>query len=328
MSESVITVRNLTKIYRVSLKGQGFLEGFKRIFKREYKDIVAVNNISFDINRGEIVGFLGPNGAGKTTTLKMLTGLIYPTSGYVDVLGFKPFERKKEFLKKITLVMGQKQQLIWDLPPMDTFEINAAIYDIPDKEFKKRVYELSEMLSITHILRQPVRKLSLGERMKAELVAALIHSPEILFLDEPTIGLDVNAQVSIREFLKEYNSKYKATIILTSHYMADIEELCDRVIVIHKGSLIFDGELYDLLEKVAPYKEIHVELKRPVDIEVLRSVGEVADIDGLEVKFITNRENIYESIQRILRTLPVEDFSITDPPIENVISKVFLNPEV
>lgn len=328
MSKTVIEAKNLTKVYRVSIKEGGFLESLKRIFKRDYRDIVAVNGISFSISEGEIVGFLGPNGAGKTTTLKMLTGLIYPTSGYIDVLGFKPFERKKEFLKSITLVMGQKQQLIWDLPPMDTFEINAAIYDIPKDVFKRRVYELSEMLSITHILNQPVRKLSLGERMKAELVAALIHSPKILFLDEPTIGLDVNAQVSIREFLREYNERFKATIILTSHYMADIEALCDRVMVIHRGNLIFDGDLYDLLERVDPHKEITVELKRHVPLEELKKLGEIREIEGLEVKFIVNRDEVFKKIGEIIMNLPVSDLSITDPPIENVISKVFLNPDV
>jgi ABC-2 type transport system ATP-binding protein len=245
----------------------------------------------------------------------MLTGLIYPTSGRVEVLGFKPYERKKEFLKSITLVMGQKQQLIWDLPPMDTFRINAEIYEIPKDVFKRRVYELAEMLAITHILHHPVRKLSLGERMKAELVASLIHFPRILFLDEPTIGLDVSAQISIRQFLKDYNEKYKATIILTSHYMEDIEVLCDRVILIHKGKIIFDGDLYGIVDKIAPYKEITVKLKGNLDIEAIRKFGE-------------NREEVFEKINEILRSFPVEDFSVTDPPLEEVISRVFSGSEI
>ncbi|MCC6011849.1 ABC transporter ATP-binding protein [Candidatus Caldipriscus sp.] len=324
----VISVENLTKIYRVPVKGEGFWEGILRIFRRKYRDIVAVDGITFSVEEGEILGFLGPNGAGKTTTLKMLTGLIYPTSGRVEVLGFKPYERKKEFLKSITLVMGQKQQLIWDLPPMDTFRINAEIYEIPKDVFKRRVYELAEMLAITHILHQPVRKLSLGERMKAELVASLIHFPKILFLDEPTIGLDVSAQISIRQFLKDYNEKYKATIILTSHYMEDIEVLCDRVILIHKGKMIFDGDLYDIVDKIAPYKEITVKLKGTLDIEAMRKFGEIREVEGTEVRIIVNREEVFEKINEILRNFPVEDFSVTDPPLEEVISRVFSGSEI
>jgi len=324
----VISVENLTKIYRVPIKGEGFWEGILRIFRRKYRDIVAVDGISFSVDEGEILGFLGPNGAGKTTTLKMLTGLIYPTSGRVEVLGFKPYERKKEFLKSITLVMGQKQQLIWDLPPMDTFRINAEIYEIPRDVFKRRVYELAEMLAITHILHQPVRKLSLGERMKAELVASLIHFPKILFLDEPTIGLDVSAQISIRQFLKDYNEKYKATIILTSHYMEDIEVLCDRVILIHKGKIIFDGDLYGIVDKIAPYKEITVKLKGNLDIEAMRKFGEIREVEGTEVRIIVNREEVFEKINEILRSFPVEDFSVTDPPLEEVISRVFSGSEI
>ncbi len=324
----VIRVENLTKVYRVPIKGEGFFEAIVRLFKRKYKDIVAVDGISFSVEEGEILGFLGPNGAGKTTTLKMLTGLIYPTSGYVEVLGFKPYERKKEFLKSIAMVMGQKQQLIWDLPPMDTFRINAEIYEIPREVFKRRVYELAEMLSITHNLYQPVRKLSLGERMKAELVASLIHFPKILFLDEPTIGLDVSAQISIRQFLKEYNERYKATIILTSHYMEDIEVLCDRVILIYKGKIIFDGDLYGIVDKIAPYKEITINLKGNLNLEEISKFGEIREVEGTEVKIIVNREEVFEKIGEILRRFPVEDFSVTDPPIEEVIARVFSKPEI
>jgi ABC-2 type transport system ATP-binding protein len=224
--------------------------------------------------------------------------------------------------------MGQKQQLIWDLPPMDTFRIDAEIYEIPKDVFKKRVYELAEMLAITHILHQPVRKLSLGERMKAELVASLIHFPKILFLDEPTIGLDVSAQISIRQFLKDYNEKYKATIILTSHYMEDIEVLCDRVILIHKGKIIFDGDLYGIVDKIAPYKEITVKLKGNLDIEAMRKFGEIREVEGMEVRIIVNREEVFEKINEILRSFPVEDFSVTDPPLEEVISRVFSGSEI
>ncbi|EHJ12981.1 ABC transporter ATP-binding protein, partial [Crocosphaera watsonii] len=240
---SVINVKNLSKTYKVSLKKPGFKGTIDHFFKRTYRDIVAVKDVSFTINSGEIVGFLGANGAGKTTTLKMLTGLIHPSNGKIKIVDRTPFKRHPTFLKKMSLVMGQKQQLLWDLPALDSLKINAAVYEIPDKIFQQRLQELSEMLSIKEQLNQPVRKLSLGQRMKAELLAALLHHPQVLFLDEPTLGLDVNSQAAIRSFLKEYNERYEATILLTSHYMADITALCERVLLIHEGQLIYDGNL-------------------------------------------------------------------------------------
>lgn len=246
---AIISARNLTKEYRIYKKEAGLAGAVKSFFKRTYETKTAVETVSFEIGEGELIGFIGPNGAGKTTTLKMLSGLLYPTSGSVTVLGHTPFDRKPAFLKQISLVMGQKNQLWWDLPPMDTFLLNKEIYEIPDREFKQRVEELSVLLDVKDILHVQVRKLSLGQRMKCELMAALLHQPKILFLDEPTIGLDVVVQHKLRSFIKEYNKKYKATILLTSHYMRDVRQLCDRVIVIDFGRIIYDGSLDKLMEK-------------------------------------------------------------------------------
>ncbi len=269
------------------------------------------------------MGFLGPNGAGKTTTLKMLTGLIHPSKGTVKVGGFIPFNRQEAFLQKITLVMGQKQQLIWDLPALDSLRINAAVYNISDKEFQRRVGELTEMLALEGKLTQPVRKLSLGERMKAELLAALLHRPQVLFLDEPTLGLDVNAQVGVRNFLKEYNQLYRATILLTSHYMADITALCERVLLIHQGKLMYDGRLDGLLENFAPYREIYVELAQELPLEKLMSYGDVQMLEGRAVRFIVQQETMTRTVSQILADLEVIDLTVTEPPIEEVIGRVF-----
>ena len=270
-----------------------------------------------------ISSVLGKNGAGKTTTLKMLTGLIHPSSGRVRVAGHVPFRRQPDFLKKITLVMGQKQQLLWDLPALDSLRINAAVYDIPEKEFRYRVGELSEMLSLEGKLNQPVRKLSLGERMKAELLAALLHRPQVLFLDEPTLGLDVNAQVGVRDFLREYNQRYQATILLTSHYMADITALCQRVLLIHQGQLIYDGSLEGLLERYAPCREVQLELAHALPKEKLSPYGEIEAIEGREVRLLVRREELTRTVSRMLAELEVSDLTVTDPPVEDVIGRVF-----
>lgn len=246
---SIIEVKKLTKSFKIYKKEPGLGGALKSLFSRKYEDKTAVNDVSFSIEEGELIGFIGPNGAGKTTTLKMLSGLLYPSNGTVSVLGSKPFDRKKDFLKQISLVMGQKNQLWWDLPPMDTFLLNKEIYEISDADFKSRVEELSELLDVKQIMHVQVRKLSLGQRMKCELMAALLHRPKILFLDEPTIGLDVVVQQRVRHFIKDYNLKYKATILLTSHYMQDVKAMCSRVIVINHGAIIYDGVLDDLLTK-------------------------------------------------------------------------------
>ncbi|HEY9615449.1 MAG TPA: ATP-binding cassette domain-containing protein [Microcoleaceae cyanobacterium] len=319
---SAIVVENLSKVYPVAVKEPGLKGTLQHFFRRTYREVKAVQTISFEIEPGEVVGFLGANGAGKTTTLKMLTGLIHPSSGQVHVAGYTPFQRKPGFLQKITLVMGQKQQLIWDLPALDSLRINAAVYNIPDRQFQQQVGELTEMLALAGKLTQPVRKLSLGERMKAELLAALVHRPQVLFLDEPTLGLDVNAQVSVREFLREYNQRYGATILLTSHYMADITALCQRVLVIHEGQLIYDGSLEGLVDRFAPCREVRVELAQPYPAEKLALYAELEAIDRQMVSFLVPQEILTRTVAKILTELDVIDLAVTEPPIEEVIGRV------
>lgn len=319
----IIEAENLSKVYPVAIKEPGLQGTISHFFRRTYRAVDAVKQVSFQIEPGEVVGFLGANGAGKTTTLKMLTGLIHPSSGKIKVAGYTPFQRKAEFLQKITLVMGQKQQLLWDLPALDSLKINAAIYGISDKEYRMRVGELTEMLSLQDKLKQPVRKLSLGERMKAEFLAALLHRPQVLFLDEPTLGLDVNAQVGVRDFLREYNSKYGATILLTSHYMADITALCDRVIVIHQGQLVYDGSLDKLIDNFAPCREVKVELAQALPESKLLPYGEIKALEGQSVRFLVERDVLTRTVARILAELEVVDLTVTEPPVEEVIGRVF-----
>ncbi len=320
---SIVVVSDLSKVYPVAVKEPGLKGTLSHFFRRTYRSIEAVKQVSFEIQPGEVVGFLGANGAGKTTTLKMLTGLIHPSAGKVRVADHIPFRRKAAFLQQITLVMGQKQQLIWDLPALDSLKINAAIYGISDKDYRQRVGELTEMLSLQGKLNQAVRKLSLGERMKAELMAALLHRPQVLFLDEPTLGLDVNAQVGVREFLREYNQRYGATILLTSHYMADITALCQRVLVIHKGQLIYDGGLDDLIDNFAPYREVQVELAHPMSEPELSLYGEIEAMESQSVRFCVKREALTRTVAKILAELEVVDLSVTDPPVEEIIGRVF-----
>ncbi|MDF5723567.1 MAG: ATP-binding cassette domain-containing protein [Rhizonema sp. PD37] len=320
---AIILAENLSKFYPVAVKEPGIVGTVSHFFRRQYREIKAVQDISFEIEPGEVVGFLGPNGAGKTTTLKMLTGLVHPSQGQVRVAGSVPFRRQEAFLQKITLVMGQKQQLIWDLPAIDSLKINAAVYNISDREFQQRVGELTEMLSLSGKLTQAVRKLSLGERMKAELLAALLHRPQVLFLDEPTLGLDVNAQVGVRDFLREYNQRYQATVLLTSHYMADITALCQRVLLIHQGQLIYDGGLDKLLDQFAPYREVYLELAQPVPREKLMFYGDLRHIDGRSVCFMVQREDLTRTVARILADLEVIDLTVTEAPVEEVIGRVF-----
>jgi len=296
----------------------------RALVKRTYTPFLAVKDISFTIETGELVGFIGPNGAGKTTTLKMLSGLIYPSSGSIDVLGFSPFERKPEFLKSISLVMGQKNQLWWDLPPMESFLLNKDIYGVPEVKFREVLDGLVELLDIKDILHVQVRNLSLGQRMKCELIAQLLHSPKILFLDEPTIGLDVIMQKKLREFIREYNSRYKATIILTSHYMDDVKELCKRVIVIDHGMILFDGKLEDVIRKYSRNKLISLVLNEPVPAErFAQGLGRIISHEGLEVKIEVAREHSNEVASRILRDFQVADLNIEEPPIEEIIRTLF-----
>ncbi|NJR37514.1 MAG: ATP-binding cassette domain-containing protein [Leptolyngbyaceae cyanobacterium CSU_1_4] len=319
----IINVENLSKVYPVAVKEPGLQGTIAHFFKRTYTAIAAVKSVSFAIEPGEVVGFLGANGAGKTTTLKMLTGLIHPSEGRLDVAGYNPFQRETGFLRKITLVMGQKQQLIWDLPALDSLRINAAVYNISDQAFRQRVGELSEMLTLSDKLTQPVRKLSLGERMKAELLAALLHQPQVLFLDEPTLGLDVNAQVSVREFLKDYNERYGATVLLTSHYMADITALCQRVLVIYQGQMIYDGSLDGLLEKFSPARAVTVELADVKTLSELQVYGELSEVAGRVAHFIVPQEKLTHTLSRILAELDVVDLTVAEPPIEEIIGQIF-----
>lgn len=318
-----IVVQDLSKVYPVAVKEPGLQGTLRHFWQRTYRNVKAVQNVSFDIAAGEVVGFLGANGAGKTTTLKMLAGLIHPSSGQVRVASHVPFRRQAAFLRKITLVMGQKQQLLWDLPAMDSLRINAAVYNISEREFRLRVGELTQMLTLEGKLTQPVRKLSLGERMKAELLAALLHRPQVLFLDEPTLGLDVNAQASVRDFLRDYNQRYQATVLLTSHYMADITALCRRVLLIHTGQLVYDGSLEGLLERFAPYREVKVDFAQEYPQEVLSNYGEIESVTGQMVSFLVRREKLTKTVTRLLTELEVADLTVTDPPIEQVVGQVF-----
>ncbi|MFM7470762.1 MAG: ATP-binding cassette domain-containing protein [Nodosilinea sp.] len=320
---SLIYVDQLTKRYQVALKASGLGGTVKHFFNRQYRSVEAVREVSFRINQGEVVGFLGPNGAGKTTTLKMLTGLVRPSAGIARVGDYNPFQRQPGFLQTITLVMGQKQQLLWDLPALDSLRINAAIYGLGDRDFRDRLGELTEMLDLQGKLTQPVRKLSLGERMKAEMMAALLHRPQVLFLDEPTLGLDVNAQVAVRNFLRDYNQRYRATILLTSHYMADITALCQRVLLIHQGQLIYDGSLEQLLGRFAPYRQVKVELTSMADAQQLAPYGELETLEGCTASLIVRRDQLTQVVGRLLADFNVQDLTVTDPPVEEVIGRVF-----
>lgn len=320
---AIVDAQGLGKTYRVADKQPGLAGTLRHFVQRRERSIQAVQGVSFSIEPGEFVGFLGANGAGKTTTLKMLTGLIHPSQGTVAVAGFEPRRRQSAFLGQITLVMGQKQQLIWDLPPLDSLRVNAAIYGIEPAESRRRIAELAEMLELGDELRRPVRKLSLGQRMKAELLAALLHRPAVLFLDEPTLGLDVNAQARVRSFLADYNRRFGATVLLTSHYMADITALCPRVLLIHEGQLFYDGSLETLTQRLAPCREVRLELHQAMDAASFASYGEVEAIEGREVRLLIRRERLTEQVGRLLADLAVVDLSVGDPPIEDIIGRLF-----
>jgi ABC-2 type transport system ATP-binding protein len=321
MPAPAISATNLSKHYKVPVREAGLKAATKNLFKRTYNTVKAVDGISFYIDPGEVVGFLGPNGAGKTTTLKMLSGLLFPTAGKPSVLGFQPSRRQADFLRQITLVMGNRSQMSWDLPALDSFELQRAIYGIPRPEFIKTRDEFIELLEVKDLVRKPVRNLSLGERMKMEIIVALLHRPKVLFLDEPTIGLDVTMQRRIRAFVEEYNRRTGATILLTSHYMADVEALCRRVIVIHNGKLLFDGDLSALLDRFSAYKTIGVTLAN--GLGNFSQYGEVLNQDAGHVTLRILREKTPEITARILAEQQVEDLTVEDPPIEDVIEKVF-----
>jgi ABC-2 type transport system ATP-binding protein len=317
-----IHVADLRKTFRVPVREAGLVAALRSLVRRESREVHAVEGISFDIGPGEVVGFLGPNGAGKTTSLKMLSGLLYPTTGEAIVLGHVPSKRERVFLRQITMVMGNRNQLQWDLPALDSFELIRAIYRLPPDDFRRTRDEFIELLDLGPLVNKPVRNLSLGERMKVEFAGALLHRPQVLFLDEPTLGLDVTMQKRIRSFVAEYNQRYGATVLLTSHYMADVQALCRRVIVIHHGRILFDGGLAELAARFNATKTIGVTLKDGT--ADLSTYGEVMDTDeDGRVLLRVSREDAPDVTTRLLRDLPVADLTIEDPPIEDVIEHVF-----
>src|SRR3954451_15589118 len=319
----MIEVERLRKWYRVHRRQPGLRAALRSLFHRAYEDVKAVEEVSFSIAAGERVGFLGPNGAGKTTTLKVLSGLLHPPEGRVSVAGFVPQRRERSFLSQITLVMGQKQQLLWDLPPSETFLLNRAIYDIPRAQYDETVAELTSLLDLGPLLGKPTRQLSLGERMKCELAVALLHRPRVLFLDEPTIGLDVSMQATVRAFVRAYNERFSATVLLTSHYMDDVAELCPRVLVIDHGRVIFDGALGELVKRIRPDKRVQLRLSRPVQRRDLEPLGTVVE-HGEETAILQVRhENLQLSVQRALAQLPLRDLSVEAPPLEEVMRELF-----
>jgi ABC-2 type transport system ATP-binding protein len=320
----IIEADGLTKTYRVFQKKEGVLGALRGLYKREYKEVQAVEDVSFSIEPGEMVAFLGPNGAGKTTTLKMLSGLIYPTSGTAQVLDFVPWERLDAFRRRFALVMGQKNQLWWDLPAADSFQLHREIYSIPEPEFKATLAELTELLGVEKLTRQAVRELSLGERMKMELIAALLHQPQLLLLDEPTIGLDVVAQVAIQKCLRDYHARRGVTMLLTSHYMRDVEALCRRVLVITHGRLVYDGPLAGLSDRFGNEKLVKLSFAEaaPDDAELAR-FGEVSRREGPSVDLKVDRIEVAAVLGSILDGYAVDDVVVQDPPLEQVIARVF-----
>jgi ABC-2 type transport system ATP-binding protein len=319
----IIEANQLTKVFKTYKKKPGFWGGLSGLFVREYEETAAASNASFKIEEGELVGFLGPNGAGKTTVLKMLSGLLYPTSGTASVLGFVPWQRKNDYRRQFALVMGQKNQLWWDLPAKESFELNREIYEIDHKVFDQKLGELTELLDVKDKLNVMVRELSLGERMKMELIAALLHSPKVLFLDEPTIGLDVISQKKVREFIREYNRNHRVTIILTSHYMADIEELCERVIIIDHGKIFFDGKLSEIVNRFASHKVLELFFEKEGLSDQMSQFGEVLEKTKESVKLKIQRNKVATVCRDVFAHYPVEDISIEEVPIEDIIRELF-----
>lgn len=320
-----IEVNGLTKAFRTYKKQPGFAGAVKGLFRRKYEQTIAVQNVSFKIEPGELVGFLGPNGAGKTTTLKMLSGLLYPTGGTARVLGHVPWERDDSYRRQFALLLGQKNQLWWDLPARESLELNAKIYGISDNALERTVAEMSELLAVRDKLDVAVRELSLGERMKLELIASLLHQPKVLFLDEPTIGLDVVSQKTVREFLRRHNDREKTTILLTSHYMTDIQELCERVIIIDRGAISFDGRLSDVVDRFADFKfvTIQCDVTTLYSAEHLGKYGEIVEQHPGTITLKVKRDRVIPSCKALLDELPVTDIDIQEVPIEEVIRRIF-----
>ncbi|MDA8564320.1 ATP-binding cassette domain-containing protein [Mariniblastus sp.] len=322
-----IEIKNLCKSYRVYQKQEGMMASIRGLFHREYREVHAVRDIDLTVEQGEFVAFLGPNGAGKTTTLKLLSGVINPDSGTCKVLGHVPWERENEYRRRFALVMGQKNQLWWDLPAAESFRLNQHIYGVPREEFDRTKDELTDMLDVTRLLGQPVRELSLGERMKMELIAALLHKPDVLFLDEPTIGLDVVAQHKIQQFLKAYQQERETTILLTSHYMKDIEALCKRVVIIANGAIYHDGSLEDIVDRFSGEKIVTLQMTDGRSIDALRNLPGLVETEPPKIKFRVDRDDVGRTLSEILASHSVDDIVVEEPPLEEVISRVFSEAE-
>jgi ABC-2 type transport system ATP-binding protein len=320
---AIIEVAGLTKSYRVYQKNEGLWASVRGLWHREYREVQAVRGISLTIEPGEFVAFLGPNGSGKTTTLKLLSGVINPTSGSATVMGYIPWDRSVEYRRRFALVMGQKNQLWWDLPALESFRLHQQIYGIDLADYQRTLDELASLLDIKRLLKQPVRELSLGERMKMELTAALLHSPEVLFLDEPTIGLDVVAQHNIQQFLKHYQEERRVTIMLTSHYMKDVTALCQRVIVIAQGQIIYDGSLAEIVGRFSGHKLVTLQLASTEKATDFSRYGEVLEIVPPKVKLRIDRPQVARVLAEILAQTMIDDVVVEDPPLEQVISEVF-----
>jgi len=324
----IIDIQSLTKTYRVYQKSEGLGAAIRGLFKREYKEVRAVRGIDLAIEQGEFVAFLGPNGSGKTTTLKLLSGVIVPTSGTASVMGFVPWERKNEYRRRFALVMGQKNQLWWDLPALESFQLHKQIYRIDPEQYRKTLDELTSLLDIGRLMKQPVRELSLGERMKMELTAALLHNPEVLFLDEPTIGLDVIAQHNIQQFLKHYQEERRITIMLTSHYMKDVAALCRRVVIISQGQIKYDGLLTDIVSQFSSQKLITLQLADDSETKGFERFGEVLEIVPPKVKLRVQRSEVAQVLAAILAQTAIDDVVVEDPPLEQVIGEMFAQVHV
>ncbi len=333
MNDLHIQVRNLRKTYHVPVRPEGLGASVRSLLHPTYDDVPAVKDISFDVNTGEMVGFIGPNGAGKTTTLKMLSGLIHPTSGEVTVLGYKPWKREADYLRKISIVMGNKSQMLWDIPPMDSFRVLSEIYNVPAVQFKQTLDEIISLLDMQELLTRPVRNLSLGERMKCELAACLLHAPEVLFLDEPTIGLDIVSQRKLRSFLQDYNARYGLTIMLTSHYMQDIKELCQRVIVINHGVIVYDGSIRQLVARYAGARLVRLTWAEPLnstaELEELRrrlsGVGVVKELDAWSGVLEVPGELAARVAAEVAAFVALADVQVYEPDIENVLAELFVS---
>lgn len=323
LTPAAIEVTHLAKHFRVHQKAPGLRGAIRGFLHREYREVRAVDDLSFTIAPGELVGFLGPNGAGKTTTLKILSGLLYPTAGKVTVLGYTPSARQAAFQRQFTMVMGQRSQLWWDLPAWDSFLLNKEIYEVQETPFRQTAQELSDLLELEGLLDIPVKKLSLGQRMKAELACSLLHQPQVLFLDEPTLGLDVVMQHKIRQFIAAYNRRYGATILLTSHNMDDVAELCERVIIIDHGRLLYDGRLTDLVAQYAPHKLISLAFHAPIHAEALATLGRLVTANGTRAQLEVPRADVSKCASTLLNRFPVADLAIEEPPIEEVIRSIF-----